>query len=162
MQSNHLILGHPSLWNYPAHKSYHTTFWGCTHFLWCPTLCLWSVFSLNKSTPYLSLCLSLNSLQWDIKKLSFIRCWNWVCDLSWKTQFWLGWSPGTWVQVSDMNGFNSPSELYLGQTAPSMSFKLWTQKNGRSNYNYVGLKFQEPSQDAGLCGTDPELGKCEG
>ena len=75
---------------------------------------------------------------------------------------WVGVLEHGCKSLSDMNGFNSPSGLYLGQTAPSMSFKLWTQKNGRSNYNYVGLKFQEPSQDAGLCGTDPELGKCEG
>ena len=152
MPSNHLILSHPSLWNYPVHKSYHTTFWGCTHPLWWPTLCLWSVFSLNKSTSYLSLCLSLNSLQWDIKNLSFIKSWNRVCDLSWKTVSfdWDGVLESWCKFLSDMNGFNSPSELYLGQTAPSVSFKFWTQENGRTYYRYVGLEFQEPSQDAGF------------
>ena len=43
-------------------KANHTTFWGhCTCPLWWPTICLWSVFLLNKSTSHLSLCLSLNS-----------------------------------------------------------------------------------------------------
>ena len=46
-----------------------------------PTLCLWSVLL----TSYLLLCLTESFLQWDIKNLSFIKSWNQVCNLSWKT-----------------------------------------------------------------------------
>ena len=56
-------------------KTNHTTFHGlCTCTLQWATPC-GVCFSLNphKSTSYLSLCLSLNFLQWDIKSLSFIR-----------------------------------------------------------------------------------------
>ena len=42
-------------------KANHTTFQGWCLLLRRPTLCLWCVF-LNKSTSYLSLCLSLNFL----------------------------------------------------------------------------------------------------
>ena len=64
--------------------------WCRSHLLRWPTLCLWNGFSLNKSTSYLSLCLSLNSF----------------CDEASRT--WASLSPETkcvvsvkrpWVQV---------------------------------------------------------------
>ena len=38
-------------------------------------------FSLMKSTSYLSLSVIEFFLQQDIKKMSFIKSWNQVCDL---------------------------------------------------------------------------------
>lgn len=43
------------------------------------------IFSLSKIHYTLSLCLSELFLWWGIKNLSFIKFWNQVCDLSWKT-----------------------------------------------------------------------------
>ena len=59
-------------------KTNHITFYGHhIHPLWWHTLCgLCFSLNLNKSASYLSLCLSLNILQWDIKNLTFIRWWN--------------------------------------------------------------------------------------
>ena len=103
------ILPLVSMWNYPAYKNYPGQISG----LYSPsamacTVCVvcFSLY-LNKSTSYLSLCLSEFFLRWDIKNLSFIRSWNqvpWVlagfesqpCGFG---SLWLGSSPGTWVQV---------------------------------------------------------------
>ena len=78
------------------------------HPLWWHTLC-GLCFSLNpnKSTSYLSLCLTEFFLQWDIKNLSFTRSWNqapWALARlkSWlDTTEWLSiaQSPAMWVWV---------------------------------------------------------------
>ena len=79
----------------------HTTFQGHPHPLQWTTLCLWSVFLWKNPhltyhfVSFFELLLhwdlsALNSfyieffLHWD-KNLSFIRSWNQVCELSWKT-----------------------------------------------------------------------------
>ena len=51
---------------------------------------LWSVFLSEESTSYLALSVTEFFLRWDIRNLSFVRCWNQICDLSWKTVD-LGW-----------------------------------------------------------------------
>ena len=53
-------------------------------------------FSLNtnKSTSYLSLCLSLNFLQWDIKSLSFIRSWSHAPWILARLKSWERWAEG--------------------------------------------------------------------
>ena len=117
---------------YPAHKNQPHHISGPLAFWDGPHSCLWSVFlprqfssvamdhilsmervsvywvciSLNKSTSYLSLCLSLNSL---CHKTS--RTWaSWSPETRYvisikrhgfKSQsgFWPGSSPGTWVQI---------------------------------------------------------------
>ena len=85
-------------------KTNHTTFHSCTHLLWWPTLCgVWSSLNLNKSTSYLSLCLSLNSFSDETS-----RTWASLGPETRYHGFWLGLSPSTWVWVP-ARGFKSQS-----------------------------------------------------
>ena len=80
---------------------------------------------LSKYIHFLYITLSLTEffLPWDIKNLSFIRSWNQVCDLSWKTMDF-GWAQvlAMWVLVL-AHGFKSQSEVnsfpsFLGTKIP--------------------------------------------
>ena len=74
-------------------KTNHATFLGRTRPLRWPTHCgVCSSLNLNKSTSYLSLCLSLNSFCDETSRASLIPETRY-------RGFWLGLSPSTWVQV---------------------------------------------------------------
>ena len=68
-----------------AAKSNHPVFWGCSLLLRYPYSICGVYFSLNKSTSYLSLCLSLNSF----------------CDETSRTWASLRLKPGVWSQLED-------------------------------------------------------------
>ena len=57
-------------------KTNHTTFPGHCTLWWLMPCGVCFSLNLNKSTSYLSLCLSLNSFCNDIKNPNFIRSWN--------------------------------------------------------------------------------------
>ena len=70
---------HPSLKK--KKKNWTTPYSAATHAFRDGPVCGVGFF-LNKFISYLSLCLSLNSFCDDIKKLSFIKSWDEVCDIS--------------------------------------------------------------------------------
>ena len=84
---------------------------------------------LSELIHFLTLTLSLTEffLQWDIKNLRFIRSWNQVCELTWKT-VGLGWvqTSATWLRVpnwvlawfeSQLCGFKSQAGFWMGQSS---------------------------------------------
>jgi len=97
-------------------KANPTTFQGYTHPLWWPHPVCWVCFSLNKSTSYLSLCLSMDSFCNETSRtwpslgletrsvISVRRLWvlarsvSQLNGLKSQSGFWLGSSPSTWVQ----------------------------------------------------------------
>ena len=71
-------------------KTNHTFHGHHIHPLRWHTLCgLCFFLNPNKSTSYLSLCLTEFFLQWDIKNLSFIRSWNQAPWALARLKFWL-------------------------------------------------------------------------
>ena len=111
--------------------------WCLFHLLTWPTLCLWSVcFSLNKSTSYLSLCLSLNSFCDETSRtwaslspetrcvISVGRLWDFagfessLVGSSPNHAFGRVRVPATWIQVGlggvriPAHGFKSQSEVH--------------------------------------------------
>ena len=132
----------PSILKQPHFKAALSLYDGPTHCGVCSSL------NLNKSTSYLSLCLSLNSFCNGTS-----RTWASLGPEARYCGFWLGWVPGQWVQVpnrvlagfeSHLWGFKSQAGFWLGSSpdhvvsSPKLGFGwAWVPAHGFKSQSEV-------------------------